>query len=91
MFIYPVGLEPDTHISSIIFFPIYLSISIFDPVSSLPWKVNDLFTLKGETITSEVINDLKEIGFVNITTEVRESYDDSGHPHWIYVKCYKAK
>ena len=39
----------------------------------------------------EVINDLKEIGFVNITTEVRESYDDSGHPQWIYVKCYKAK
>ena len=39
----------------------------------------------------EVINDLKEIGFVNITTEVRESYDDSGHPQWIYIKCYKAK
>ena len=39
----------------------------------------------------EVINDLKEIGFVNITTEVRESYDDSGHPQWIYVKCYKAQ
>ena len=39
----------------------------------------------------EVINDLKEIGFVNITTEVRESYDDSGHPQWIYVKCYKPQ
>ena len=39
----------------------------------------------------EVINDLKEIGFVNITTEVRESYDDSGHPQWIYVKCFKPE
>ena len=39
----------------------------------------------------EVINDLNEIGFVNITTEVRESYDDSGHPQLIYIKCYKAK
>lgn len=39
----------------------------------------------------EVINDLKEIGFVNITTEVRESFDDYGHPQWIYVKCYKPE
>jgi len=39
----------------------------------------------------EIINDLKEIGFVNITTEVRESYDDSGHLQWIYVKCYKPQ
>ena len=37
----------------------------------------------------EIINDLKEIGFVNIKTEVRESYDDSGHTQWIYVKCNK--
>ena len=37
----------------------------------------------------EVINDLKEIGFVNITTEVRESYSDSGHQQWIYIKAYK--
>jgi ubiquinone/menaquinone biosynthesis C-methylase UbiE len=39
----------------------------------------------------DLINDLKEIGFVNITTEVRESYDDYGHPQWIYVKCYKPE
>jgi hypothetical protein len=39
----------------------------------------------------EVINDLKEIGFVNITTEVRDSYSDDGHPQWIYVKCYKPE
>jgi SAM-dependent methyltransferase len=37
----------------------------------------------------EVIKDLESIGFVDIKTEVRESYSDSGHPQWIYVKCYK--
>jgi len=37
----------------------------------------------------DIIKDLKEIGFTNITTEVRESYSDSGHPQWIYVKAYK--
>lgn len=37
----------------------------------------------------DIINDLKEIGYINITTEVRESYSDSGHPQWIYVKAYK--
>ncbi len=37
----------------------------------------------------EVINDLKEIGFTNITTEVKESFDDSGHLQWIYIKAYK--
>jgi len=37
----------------------------------------------------DVIKDLTEMGFVDIKTEVRESYSDSGHPQWIYVKCYK--
>lgn len=37
----------------------------------------------------DVIDDLTNIGYVNITTEVRESYSDSGHTHWIYVKAYK--
>ncbi len=37
----------------------------------------------------EVINDLKEIGFTNISTEVREPYSDEGHPKWIYIKGYK--
>jgi len=37
----------------------------------------------------DIIKDLKEMGFVDIKTEVRESYSDSGHPQWIYVKCYK--
>jgi len=37
----------------------------------------------------EIIKDLNEIGFVNVTTCVRESYSDSGHSHWIYIKAYK--
>ena len=37
----------------------------------------------------DVVNDLIEIGFTNITTEVKESYSDSGHPQWIYIKAYK--
>ena len=39
----------------------------------------------------DIIKDLTEIGFVNITTEVRDSYSDDGHPQWIYVKCYKPE
>lgn len=38
---------------------------------------------------NEVIEDLEKIGFTNITTEIKESYSDSGHPNWIYVKAYK--
>jgi SAM-dependent methyltransferase len=37
----------------------------------------------------EVIEDLSNIGFVNITTQVRDAYSDYGHPQWIYVKGYK--
>ena len=39
----------------------------------------------------EVVLDLLEIGYTNIKTEVRESYSDSGHTHWIYVKAYKPE
>ena len=39
----------------------------------------------------DVIDDLTNIGYVNVTTEVRESYSDSGHTHWIYVKAYKPQ
>jgi ubiquinone/menaquinone biosynthesis C-methylase UbiE len=39
----------------------------------------------------EIIKDLENIGFVNIVSEVKESYSDSGHPKWIYVKCYKPE
>ena len=37
----------------------------------------------------DVVNDLQEIGFVNVKTEIRNSYSDDGHPYWIYVKCSK--
>jgi ubiquinone/menaquinone biosynthesis C-methylase UbiE len=39
----------------------------------------------------DVVNDLANIGFVNIETEIRESYSDWGHPQWIYIKAYKPK
>tara|TARA_Y100000361_G_scaffold153703_1_gene176257 strand:+ start:2339 stop:3034 length:696 start_codon:yes stop_codon:yes gene_type:complete len=37
----------------------------------------------------DVVNDLKDIGFINITTKITKSYSDAGHPQWIYIKCYK--
>ena len=40
---------------------------------------------------SDVIDDLTNIGYVNITTEVRDAFSDSGHPQWIYVKAYKPQ
>jgi SAM-dependent methyltransferase len=40
---------------------------------------------------NEIIKDLEEIGFININTEIKESYDDSGHTHWIYVRAYKPQ
>jgi hypothetical protein len=56
--IYPVLSEPDIHKDAVVFIPRNLSICTFEPVSSFPVKVKDLFTLKGDTITSEVINGL---------------------------------
>ena len=40
---------------------------------------------------SDVIDDLTNMGYVNITTEVRDAFSDSGHPQWIYVKAYKPQ
>ncbi len=37
----------------------------------------------------DVIKDLTNIGFVNVTTQIKDSYSDSGHLKWIYVKAYK--
>jgi len=37
----------------------------------------------------DVVKDLTEIGFINITTKITESYSDNGHPQWIYIKAYK--
>lgn len=42
------------------------------------------------TDPKQVIDDLTEIGFTNITTEIRPSYDDN-HTEWIYVKAIKPK
>jgi len=37
----------------------------------------------------EVIYDLEKIGYINITTQVRNSHSDIVHPQWIFVKAYK--
>lgn len=37
----------------------------------------------------QVIEDLSEIGFSDISTEVRESFSDNQHPQWIYIRCKK--
>ena len=40
---------------------------------------------------NQIIDDLKEIGFVNITTNIKEIGEyDAGHDYWIYIKCYKG-
>ena len=38
---------------------------------------------------NEIIDDLISIGYVNVSTTIRDSFSDKGHPKWIYVKCYK--
>ena len=38
----------------------------------------------------DVIDDLTEIGYTDVTTKVKPSYSDSGHEKWIYVKAYKT-
>ena len=37
----------------------------------------------------EIVDDLLNIGYVNISTKVKKSFSDAGHTHWIYVKAYK--
>jgi ubiquinone/menaquinone biosynthesis C-methylase UbiE len=69
--------------------PIGPRVSYFENYYDAP-GTNSMCDVRVHT-EEEVINDLIEIGFINITTEVRESYDDSGHPQWIYIKCYKAE
>ena len=39
---------------------------------------------------SEVIDDLTNIGFINITTEIKPAFSDIGHSEWIYIKAYKS-
>jgi ubiquinone/menaquinone biosynthesis C-methylase UbiE len=40
------------------------------------------------TDPSQIINDLKEIGFSNITTTIKPAFSDT-HTEWIYVKAEK--
>ena len=37
----------------------------------------------------DLVDDLKSIGFKDITYSIEEPWADWGHPNWIYVKCYK--
>ncbi len=39
---------------------------------------------------SEVIDDLKKIGFISVETFIRDAFSDYGHPQWIYVKAKKG-
>lgn len=37
----------------------------------------------------QVVDDLRDIGFEDITTTIRPSFDDN-HTEWIYIKAYKS-
>ncbi len=39
--------------------------------------------------TKEICDDLIAIGFINITTTIRDAFSDAGHPSWIYIRCHK--
>ena len=39
----------------------------------------------------QVQEDLEEIGFQNVLTEVRDPFSDTQHPNWIYVRCQKPE
>lgn len=39
---------------------------------------------------NQIIDDLTEIGFVNIQTTIRPSWSDNSHAHWIYFKASKS-
>lgn len=41
------------------------------------------------TNVDSLIQDLSEIGFKDITYSIEEPWEDTGHPNWIYVKCFK--
>jgi SAM-dependent methyltransferase len=51
-------------------------------------KTNSEYDVRVQT-ENEIVEDLSNIGFVNISTEIKNSFSDSGHPQWIYIKCYK--
>jgi len=37
----------------------------------------------------EIVDDLLDIGYVDVSTFIEEPFSDIGHTHWIYIKCYK--
>lgn len=38
----------------------------------------------------DVVDDLTNIGFINVSYEIHQSFSDFGHPEWIYIKAYKS-
>lgn len=40
--------------------------------------------------TTQIVNHLTAIGFKNVQTFVKPSYDDHGHPNWIYTIACKG-
>lgn len=38
----------------------------------------------------QIIDDLTDIGFVNVQTIIRPSWSDNSHSHWIYFKASKS-
>lgn len=41
------------------------------------------------TDETDLISDLKNIGFKDIKFEIHQPWEDGGHPNWIYVNCKK--
>jgi SAM-dependent methyltransferase len=37
----------------------------------------------------DLVSDLSNIGFSNITYEIKNTWSNHGHPNWIYVRCEK--
>lgn len=50
---------------------------------------NSVFDIRVDD-ESIVVKELSEIGFINVTTILRQSYSDKQHPQWIYIRCEKA-
>ena len=40
------------------------------------------------TDPNQIVNDLKNIGFKNITYKIREPFSDQ-HQNWIFLRCEK--
>ena len=66
-------------------------IKIISSYFSNEWDAVGTNSVHDVRIQSEkqVVDDLIQIGFSNIETYVRDSFSDSNHPKWIYVKCFK--